>query len=201
MAAKDQGVFRIWLKNLAPGTQYYWGEGTMYMVGQRLLELFTQVCARPESRFSGADYSWEPDAASIRDHEILVYFLPSSASSIVSSRLHQTNLGPSGSTFPDSNGVLSEVYLDVTQGDANIDRLIGNLVFHEMMHNKLDAYLNMGQAVVQDIHLQGGGGLATGGKIDSFLNPTPQNLTLMANALLKSHPQWTGFVARKSPYP
>jgi hypothetical protein len=197
--AQPKKPFRIWLKNLAPGTQYYWGEGTMYHVGTILEGYFTQICAKT-AQFSIASYSWEPAAGLIEDHELLVYFLASASGhhSIVATKTNQP-LGQSGSTFPTATGVISEVYLDAPQGDPDYGRLVANLVFHELMHNKLDAYTSGG--VLQDIHVQGGGGLAVGTPITSGDRPNAKNISLMAQVLGKNHPQYTTDVSRVSPYP
>jgi len=196
MAQKKQ-IFRLWLKNLAPGSQYYWGEGTMFEVGTVLVSYFNPICSKTAG-FSGADFSWEPRANLIQDHELLIYFLPSSKSSIVAGQTNQP-LGQAGATFPTSNGVISEVYLNVNEGDAQFGRLVANVAFHELMHNKLDAYITGG--VLRDIHTQGGGGLAVGTPLSNALRPNPTNIQLMANALAKSHPQYKVDLSRASPYP
>lgn len=196
MTQKKQ-TFRIWLKNLAPGTQYYWGEGTMYEVGTVLVSYFNQICLKT-SVFDKADFSWVPQANLIQDHELLIYFLQSSKDSIVAGQTNQA-LGQAGATFPTSNGVISEVYLNVNEGDAQFGRLVANAAFHELMHNKLDAYISGG--VVRDIHTLGGGGLAVGTPLSNALRPSPQNIQLMANALAKSHPQYKVDLSRASPYP
>ncbi|MFL5342325.1 MAG: hypothetical protein ACJ8F7_19430 [Gemmataceae bacterium] len=191
-------TFNIWLKNLAPGTQYYWGEGTMYMVGNHLVEYFNAACdLSPE--FDKADFSWEPDANKIEDYELLVYVLQSSNASIVKS-LTKDPLGPGGSTFPTTDkGVASEIYLGPSEGDADFARLIANLIFHEFLHNKLDAFAPPAHPVLQDVHTQGGAGLA----VESLKNsdrPTPRNLQLMASNLGKKHSQYTGDLYRPDPY-
>jgi hypothetical protein len=193
----SKGPFNIFLKNLAPGNQYYWGEGTMYQVGTILTDYFTQSCAQT-SQFSIASYSWEPVASLIADHEILVYFLTSANDSIVATKT-SLNLGQTGSTFPTAAGVISEVYLDKPQGDADYGRLVANIAYHELMHNKLDAYIS--GAILGDIHSQGGGGLAIGTALTSSMRPSPRNISLMATALSKKHPQYTSDLSKKSPYP
>jgi hypothetical protein len=194
--AKKQ--YKIWLKNLAPGTQYYWGEGTMYAVGNNLLEYFNQICAKTPQFDAQADFFWDVDASQVQSHELLVYVLPSSRQSIVAGKTSDP-LGPTGSTFPAATGVISEIYLDVMQGDADFARLVANAIFHEWMHNKLDAYTAGGP--LNDVHLQGGGGLATGGKIKSSDRPNARNIALMAQFLARTHPQYTADVSKVSPYP
>lgn len=194
--SQSKKTFRIWLKNLAPGNEYYWGEGTMYKVGTTLAGYFTQACAKSSS-FGMASFSWEPVATQIEEHELLVYFLPSASKSIVA-RMGGSDLGLGGSTFPTPRGVVCEVYLDTSQGDGDYGGLIANLAFHELLHNKLDAYLS--NPVVRDVHAQGGGGLALS-PVKSGTRPSPQNLQLLANNLGKKHAQFTEDVGVKSPYP
>jgi hypothetical protein len=191
-------TYTLWLKNLSPGSQYYWGEGTMYSVGQNLVEYFNKICAKTSDFNSTADFSWEPDASKIQDNDLLVYILPASGRSIVAKKTNNA-LGQTGSTFPTPTGVISEIYLDVMQGDPAFARLVANAIFHEWMHNKLDAYT--AGAPVQDVHLQGGGGLATGGLIKSSDRPSDQNIILMAKHLNRSHEQYTTDLSKVSPYP
>jgi hypothetical protein len=191
-------TYTVWLKNLSPGSQYYWGEGTMYVVGNNLVEYFNQICAKTKEYNATADFSWEPAASKIQEDDLLVYVLPTSGQSIVAKKTTNA-LGPTGSTFPTATGVISEIYLDVMQGDRDFARLVANAIFHEWMHNKLDAY--SAGAPVQDIHVQGGGALATGGLIKSGDRPSPRNISLMAANLSRKHPQYTADLAKVSPYP
>jgi hypothetical protein len=195
--AKQQ--YKIWLKNLAPGSQYYWGEGTMYVVGKNLLEYFNAICAKTSQFEPEADYFYDPDSSKVQNHELLVYILPSAKQSILAKKDSSVALGQTGSTYPLSTGVISEVYLDVMQGDADLARLAANLIFHEWMHNKLDAYL--AGAPLSDVHLQGGEGLATKNAIKNSDRPNQVNIDLMAKHLAKSHAQYTADLSRVSPYP
>jgi len=191
-------TYTLWLKNLSPGSQYYWGEGTMYAVGNNLVEYFSKICAKTKDFDATAKFSWEPDASKIQENELLVYVLPTSGRSIVAKKTTNA-LGPTGSTFPTASGVISEVYLDVMQGDPDLARLVANLIFHEWMHNKLDAYT--AGAPVQDVHVQGGRGLATAGAIKSGDRPSDLNISLMAKHLGRTHPQYTTDLSKTSPYP
>ena len=201
-------TFNLWFKNLALGSQYYWGEGTMYAIGNYLTEYFNSVCKQSKllkgvTQYDDADFSWEPRAASVGDHELLVYFLPSRSSSIVA-RFSNDQPDKSGAPFPTGKGVISEVYIDTMEGDADYPRLVANCAFHEMMHNKLDAYVNAGDQVIVDLHVSGGGDLATGDPkkpITSSMRPNQTNINLMAKVLGKVHPQFTDDLSKKSPYP
>lgn len=201
-------TFWIYLKNLTPGSQYYWGEGTMFAVGNILSDYITESCMSSGGRFGSADFTWEPQSTSIEDYELVLYVLPKSGDSIAAA-YSSSALGASGSTLPTNDGVISEIYLDVTYGDGDLARLIANIAYHELLHNKLDSYLDMKQAVVKDIHTQGGGGLAVSTPITSSHRPSKQNIALLAKALSKVHPQYTSSsgsskvagLATASPYP
>lgn len=190
-------TYKVWLKNMVPGDPDQWGEGTMYAIGLALNEYFGQVVSRT-GNFDRADYSWEPQQ-SVPDHELLVYVLSSASRSIVA-RFTNQPLGHTGSTFPTPQGVISEVYLDVMRGDRDLPRLVANLIFHELMHNKLDAYIT--GAPLKDVHTQGGGGMAViNPPISISTRPTPRNYDLMARHLDRAHAQFAGHLSRTSPYP
>jgi hypothetical protein len=207
-------TFWVYLKNLAPGSQYYWGEGTMFSVGNMLTDYITESC-KLTTKYSSADFTWEPQSSSVEDYEMVLYVLESANQSIVAAYTSQP-LGATGSTFPTNDGVIAEIYLDAMQGNPDLARYIANAAYHELLHNKLDAYLDPKTAPLRDIHTQGGGGLATGGKITANHRPSPQNIALLAKFLDKVHPQYTassltmstsntGFkpkgMASASPYP
>ncbi len=101
-------------------------------------------------------------------------------------------------------GILSEVYLEegildlidaVDLADKEADRtarLLAYLIFHEWMHNKLDAL----EGASVDIHNSGGGGLAEI-ELKNVQKTSPDdiltkvNIKLMSAALGKSRPQCT----------
>lgn len=81
--------------------------------------------------------------------------------------------------------MITEIYLKTMDGAAEFPTLVANLIFHEIMHNKIDAANNS-----KDIHISGGGGLAA-----SLINKgsmlTPANIAQMAGVLSKKVPQYT----------
>ena len=182
-------TFWIYMKNLAPGSQFHWGEGTMFAVGNMLTDYITQSCKLSKG-FSSADFTWEPQSASVKAYEVVLYILPSAGRSIVAAYTADP-LGLTGSTFPTNDGVISEIYLDAMQGNPDLARYIANAAYHELLHNKLDAFLNPQDAPLLDIHTQGGGGRAIGTKIDAAHRPSKLNISLLAKALDKSHSQYT----------
>ena len=111
-----------------------------------------------------------PTSSDVKDDDVLVYVVPSGDrfNSVIA---HQSsawvpNPGRSGLTLNvGSSGVsiVSEVYWDKAAGNGNdTSRLLANLIFHEFMHNKLDAVEHAG---VDFVHNQGGGGLAIAGAL------------------------------------
>src|SRR5687768_4385203 len=90
-------TFWIYMKNLVPGSQYYWGEGTMFAVGNMLTDYITESC-KLTSKFSSADFTWEPQSSSVEDYELVLYILPQSGDSIAAA-YSSSALGASGSTL------------------------------------------------------------------------------------------------------
>ena len=84
------------------------------------------------------------------------------------------------------SGMISEVYLSEMEGDLNYPRLVTNLAFHELLHNKLDAEQT---SVIKDIH-----SLASGISLVPVARgarPSPKEIELMAKALSREIPQYT----------
>jgi hypothetical protein len=181
------GVFTLWLVNCTPGNQFYWGEGTMYAVGNHLREMFEKVVGHASSPFERFHYSWE--RGSVQQTDIVLYFLPSIKSSIIINKYkaQPKHTNGSGGTFPSAGGMLSEIYLDAMQGDFAYARLVAKLAFHECMHNKIDTPPG---ATITDIHTQGGQGLAME-NINNGTDLTDKNVSLMAAALGKNVLQHT----------
>ncbi len=184
---EKSGVFTLWLVNLAPGNQYYWGEGTMWSVGNHLREMFQKVVDHESSPFERFHYSWERGV--VQQTDIVVYFLASQADSIIKEKykaVPKHNSG-SGGTFPSAGGMLSDVYLRAMEGDFAYSRLVAKLAFHECMHNKIDAAPG---STIADIHSQGGEGIAMA-TVSNGSDLTDKNIGLMAAALGKKVIQHT----------
>lgn len=171
------GVFTLWLVNMAPGNQYYWGEGTMWSVGNHLRDMFQKVIDHASCPFERFHYSWERGV--VQQTDIVLYFLASQADSIIKEKykaVPKHNSG-SGGTFPSAGGMLSEVYLRAMEGDFAYSRLVAKLAFHECMHNKIDAAPG---STVLDIH--NGDGLAAA-TISNGTDLTDANISQMASNL------------------
>lgn len=171
------GVFTLWLVNMAPGNEFYWGEGTMWSVGNHLRDMFQKVIDHASCPFERFHYSWERGV--VQQTDIVLYFLASQADSIIKDKykaVPKHNSG-SGGTFPSAGGMLSEVYLRAMEGDFAYSRLVAKLAFHECMHNKIDAAPG---STVLDIH--NGDGLAAA-TISNGTDLTDANISQMASNL------------------
>ena len=181
-----EGIFTIWLVDQGARSDSYWGEGTMYGVGCYLRDYFNQICQHPASPFAGASFSWSGTAGNVAKHELVVYFLANQRRSIIQNRFGANTLHAGGATFMSSAGMVSEVYLSDPEGDLNYPRLVANLAFHELLHNKLDAEE---KSVVKDIHAHGSGLSIV--PVDRGARPSPKEIELMAKNLKREIPQYT----------
>lgn len=180
------GTFNLWLVDKGTRSDFYWGEGTMYAVGSYLVEYFSQICQHKDSSFASADFSWSGNAGRVQEHELVVYFLSSKSNSIINNNGGAPKHWGSGGTYPAPGGIITEVYLDMMEGDADYPRLVANIAFHELLHNKLDTATPVSTS---DIHKLGGG-LAVP-TVSRGLRPSGQEIGLMAKALSKKAKQFT----------
>lgn len=164
------------------------GEGDGYMMGNYLVEYFTPSLR--STKFSSVDYTYEPDASAVTSDDLVCYVLPRQRASLILRKYPTLTLGQGGSTIwsPNDNAVISEVYLDSSQGDADRARLMANLIFHEWLHNRLDA----GPHIYQDVHATPHGVLTTSGGINSNMRPAPADTVSMRRGLVHPHAQYTG---------
>jgi hypothetical protein len=161
-------------------------------VATRLKELLDDVINSSQvlnTRFAGlTNVTWATSCpTSFNAWDLLIYFIPSSLESIMSginpnarpggNGLTAWRTSGSGSTAREETG--SEVYANTGGGDAN---LLGNLAFHEAMHNK-------GQLSDQQLHPTGG---LAGATVTNFTQMTPAVRSLMARMLGQNRPQWLG---------
>jgi hypothetical protein len=182
------GAITIWLVDKAERSNYYWGEGSMFAVANYLTDYFNTVCRHANSPFENARCTWQK--GSVGESDLVIYFLTSTKESIITKRFHtsSTCTAPSGGTFESPQGMVSEVYMDSMEGDRNYCKVVANLAFHELMHNKLDAPSS--NKTINDVHASGGSGLAEA-TVARGSQLTPQNIALMAGALGKKIRQFT----------
>jgi hypothetical protein len=126
-----------------------------------------------------ASVIWTSSApASIRDNELLVYFVRSSMDSVVRALPGGGGRAGTGDGFTMWAGELtaSEVYV------SNSRHYLAEMAFHELMHNKLhlgDAALHARDGLARVPVMAGTG-------------PSPQNIAQMRAALSVNRRQWTG---------
>ncbi len=160
-----------------------WGEGTCYMIGVEMKALFDEVCLLQSCPFSTSDFWWDP--TSIKETEVLVYFMDSKSKSVIRRVKPNAPLGAGGTTFISSAGNISEVYIGAANNDPDQARALAVLAFHEIMHN----LLKMGNS----LHGSGGMGLAAG-TVYSSSKLTKRNKELMAGVMGKKIKQNTSFL-------
>jgi hypothetical protein len=161
------------------------GQGGMYTIGTYLKGFFDQVCQLDSCPYNTSDFTWNPAAASASN--LVIYFINSSADSLVSKVNPGTPLGEGGTTLLDPAGNLSEVYFTSpgTDGASDLARQLAVLAFHESMHN----LLQLGKS----LHASGGMGLAAE-VVPENASLTDTNKKLMAPAMGNDIPQNTSFL-------
>jgi hypothetical protein len=97
----------------------------------------------PATRYTESDFWWDPAAADVTGDSILIYFLRTSADSLIVKREPGLvgHLGGSGTTRRIGAGTISEVYVEslLQGGTVGSMQTLSNVAFHEAMHNKLQA--------------------------------------------------------------
>ena len=175
-------IFNFYLKDKGVSGPA-WGEGDGHFVGLNLKVLLDKACGFKDSGFSASDFWWDPAPGTIKDHELLVYFVPDVSDSVIVGAGYSIDSTKNGNTaYLGSKPRISEVYVNKVLQFDDRHMLLVNLCLHEMMHNKLAPF---------DIHTKGGGGVATDGIIYSSTEFTIDNQKLMAKALSKKVPQYT----------
>lgn len=149
-------------------------------------------CIKPSlksTKYTSVDYVWSPDAADVTKDYLICYMQANSYRSIIQKRYPGTTLGPSGSTMwsPKDQGVISEIYIDTTVGDGDQATLVGNLIYHEFLHNHLDATSH----VYQDVHKTPGGNMASAKTITSNMQVNAADVVSMRRGLMHPVAQYT----------
>jgi len=166
-----------------------WGEGTMYVTGLYLKEYFDQVVAGVPA-FDASDFHWEATAGQVTDRDLVCYLLRSPSRSIVQRRGGGGDVGAGGSTAWSTrdHAMISEVYWEAIEGDRNKARLLANLIFHEWMHNKLDAHPS--SRVLADVHLIPNGRLSRT-PVNSSMTPSAADIAQMRRGIDRRIAQYT----------
>lgn len=173
------GTFTVWLVGRASPSKFNYpcyGDGPMYAIGMTLKSYFDRVCAHKSCQIASSDYSWE--MGNVQPADVVVYCSYSKNYGIIpkkgGSPVHDS---ASGGTLLHTDGMISEIYMEAIDGAASFATVAANLIFHEIMHNKLDASGNGG---VSDIHK--GNGLANA-IVSAGSGLSTENIALMASVL------------------
>ena len=165
-----------------------WNKDTFNDVGDKLQAIFQRVIDHRACPYKSVRWFPGSPGMTLDPGELLVYFVASYRSSVIADAggmpTDTTSMEEGGLTWDSPNGMISEVWLDGSPlraakplSDAKYQQLLANTAFHELMHNKLDAATR--GAVLNDIHHNGGGGLADP-RHTSQTGPTDKNIELMA---------------------
>ena len=166
-------TLNIYLRNHVENSRLlHWSGDKRTQIATQLTRLFTDVCGN-------TDYvprvSWvELGGATCQRTDLMCHFVTNeTVGPIHGQRLRPSAVG--GNTFATARGVISEVYV-ASRNVLPSGPELGNIAFHELMHNKLDA-----SSSHFDIHTSGGAGLARHSPMHAVL--TDQNRRLMRGAL------------------
>jgi hypothetical protein len=181
-------TYNVLLKDLSHDHEYYWTPKIRQTIANDLTHWFDNICNRSTTfRGSTVHCWWTSNVQLLDDDEMIIYFVPNPRRSLIRSVGKSDAAHAGGGTFMTDKGMISEVFISESAGDARIGRLLAVLAFHELMHNKLDAHPT--KSVVQDIHNLGGAAKAKVGHGDE---PTDNNKKLMAQHLGIRIPQYSG---------
>jgi hypothetical protein len=177
-----------------------WDAQARTTVADTLKAYFQKVCASPLSKFGVVEVMWQPAGGFLRKNngyqhtDVVLHFLDNVRESILRNRFREplsSGSGHSGATKLTPEGMLSEIHVWENENgtDARFGKLIGNLAFHEAMHNKLDADPQFGTADVHAIMSRPVGGLSEP-TISSKSDLQQSEILKMAPALSRSIPQF-----------
>jgi hypothetical protein len=199
-AMAGNAVFRLWLMDqLRTNENNRWDAQVRQKIEDTLREHFTKVLASPLCKFGKLEITWQGIGFRRRDHgyqdtDIVLHFLDNVRHSILRNRFGEdlrSGSGHSGATKLTPEGMLSEIHVWENENgtEFRLGKLIGNLAFHEAMHNKLDADPRFNGPDVHAINSSSVGGLSEA-VISSKSELKPNELLKMAQALSRSIPQF-----------
>jgi hypothetical protein len=192
-------VFRLWLMDqLRINENGRWDAGVRQTVEKTLRTHFEKVLASPMCAFGRIEITWEGIGflraqRGYADTDIVLHFLDNQKASILRNRFGvklQSGNGHSGATQLTAEGMLSEIHVWENDNgtDARLGTLIGNLAFHEAMHNKLDADPRF-PGDIHALHAKDVGGLSET-VISSKSDLKSDELLRMAPAMARVIPQF-----------
>jgi hypothetical protein len=192
-------VFRLWLMDqLRTNENNRWDAGVRQTIEDTLRGHFQKVLASQLCAFGKIEITWEGTAFLRAQHgyadtDIVLHFLDSVRESILRNRFNvslKSGSGHSGATQLTPEGMLSEIHVWENENgtDARLGKLIGNLAFHEAMHNKLDADPRF-PGDIHAFHSSPTGGLSEP-VISSKSDLKPDEVFKMAPAMARVIPQF-----------
>lgn len=192
-------VFRLWLMDqLRINENGRWDAGVRQTIEKTLRGHFEKVLASPMCAFGRIETTWEGTGFLRAQHgyadtDIVLHFLDNQKASILRNRFGvklQAGNGHSGATQLTAEGMLSEIHVWENENgtDARLGKLIGNLAFHEAMHNKLDADPRF-PGDIHALHAKAAGGLSEP-VISADSELKADELLRMAPAMARAIPQF-----------
>jgi hypothetical protein len=179
---------KIYMRDYADGEGY--NEGGVRL---RLEEMFNRVCRDKKSTATGAQVFWMADCPFVRTHDLSVYILRSAKDSVIK-RVYKEKIdaGDAGNTHSGgTKGAISEVYVDHPINTS--EEGLANMIFHELMHNKLeigdDLHFKCGSVGGEDIAQ--GSHLYDASPMGRWTKLTDCDIKLMAPALGNVVPQYS----------
>jgi hypothetical protein len=192
-------VFRLWLMDqLRINENGRWDAGVRKTIEDTLRGHFQKVLANQQCAFGKIEITWEGIGFlraqnGYADTDIVLHFLDNVRESILRNRFNvslKSGSGHSGATQLTPEGMLSEIHVWENENgtDARLGKLIGNLAFHEAMHNKLDADPRF-PGDIHALHSKQAWGLSEP-VIGSKSDLTPDEVFKMAPAMARVIPQF-----------
>jgi hypothetical protein len=192
-------VFRLWLMDqLRTNENGRWDAGVRQTIEDTLRGHFQKVLASQLCAFGKIEITWE-GIGFLRAHngyadtDIVLHFLDNVRESILRNRFGvklKSGSGHSGATQLTPEGMLSEIH--VWEGENGTEfrlgKLIGNLAFHEAMHNKLDADPRF-PGDIHALHSKDVGGLSEP-VVSAKSELKPDEVLKMAPAMARVIPQF-----------
>lgn len=163
------------------------GEGWQYALSMTLVGYFNSCLAK--TSFNNVDYWWGAGPQKVSAFDFVCYMQKDSSKSIVARAYPQysqivSTVGGATIQLP-SQAVVTEIYMDKCRGDAKRHLLIANLIFHEFMHNVLDA-----TSTLIDVHNVKDGTIGRDtlkNPLKSSEVPSPADFAAMNQGLKRKH--------------
>ena len=163
-------------------------DDTLAVTRTTLSGYYNKIASAAGATFGGI--SVVTSSASLGTKDMLCYIVASVDNSVINGNYATVTGGGNvtGNTAcsTDIQESASEVYVDIATKNAdNLGRMLANIIFHELMHNK--------ECADDDrVHADGGGGLAGEGGIKDITDINQDNINFMKSRITKEVKQWKG---------